>query len=543
VYILIFYRDKVGYLQSKTNSDMSSFFNRNILGLFTIILLLWACDTNKNGISSTSVLTRQDSSAYESFFKPLSQFKDSTKLKSKIDSLIESSPQHAAFLHHHAAMFYYAQSDIERAKLHFLKSSELRFEAHQFELYAEMMTNLGVMYELSGDYTRAIKHYNNALQIFDSLHLDAKTAFVYNNIGVVYQQLKQANQALSYYKKSLRLTQKLNKPELLARRYNNLATLYEEFLNRIDSAEYFYVLAHDIYVINQSPMLPVVENNMAYIKLLQKDYHQADSLLMLALGRYKQTGQEAKAIGVYRNQAKLFLELKQFEQATITAEQTILLAESNSEFELLQETRQILIEIFEQQNKTHEALGLYKKMVADDEKAKSMEQRKEVERLQVSFDVHQKEQQIRILEKDNQLQNRGIWILTLALLAALIGLVGLIWIYRLSRQSSQLIIDQMQRDISDYIAQIEENKEADEQTHQKEINQHQLLILEQLKPYGLSEREEEVLMLIAQGFKNQEIADKLFVSLNTVKTHTKNIFSKLDVRNRMEAVQKANKSA
>lgn len=57
--------------------------------------------------------------------------------------------------------------------------------------------------------------------------------------------------------------------------------------------------------------------------------------------------------------------------------------------------------------------------------------------------------------------------------------------------------------------------------------------------FGLSKREKEVLALIAQGFSNQEIADKLFVSLNTIKTHLSNIFSKLNVQRRTQAVQKA----
>jgi len=52
----------------------------------------------------------------------------------------------------------------------------------------------------------------------------------------------------------------------------------------------------------------------------------------------------------------------------------------------------------------------------------------------------------------------------------------------------------------------------------------------------LSEREIEVLYLIAAGLRNKEIAEKLFISLNTVKTHLKNINSKLDVTNRTKAV-------
>jgi len=49
----------------------------------------------------------------------------------------------------------------------------------------------------------------------------------------------------------------------------------------------------------------------------------------------------------------------------------------------------------------------------------------------------------------------------------------------------------------------------------------------------LTEREQEVLQLMARGMANQEIADELFISLKTVKTHVSNILSKLDVVDRI----------
>jgi LuxR family maltose regulon positive regulatory protein len=52
----------------------------------------------------------------------------------------------------------------------------------------------------------------------------------------------------------------------------------------------------------------------------------------------------------------------------------------------------------------------------------------------------------------------------------------------------------------------------------------------------LSEREIEVLGLIAEGLTNQEVADRLYLSLHTVKTHARNIYGKLGVKNRAEAV-------
>ncbi len=56
---------------------------------------------------------------------------------------------------------------------------------------------------------------------------------------------------------------------------------------------------------------------------------------------------------------------------------------------------------------------------------------------------------------------------------------------------------------------------------------------------GISKRELEVLHLMAQGFSNQEIADKLFISLNTIKTHSANLFLKLEVKRRTQAVQRS----
>jgi len=54
---------------------------------------------------------------------------------------------------------------------------------------------------------------------------------------------------------------------------------------------------------------------------------------------------------------------------------------------------------------------------------------------------------------------------------------------------------------------------------------------------GLSRRELEVLQLMAEGLSNQEIATRLFVSLNTIKTHSSNLFEKMEVKRRTQAVE------
>ena len=64
---------------------------------------------------------------------------------------------------------------------------------------------------------------------------------------------------------------------------------------------------------------------------------------------------------------------------------------------------------------------------------------------------------------------------------------------------------------------------------------------ESLRQIGMTPREHEILGLIAGGLSNREIGEKLFVSENTVKTHSARLFDKLGVSRRIQAVQEGRK--
>jgi len=83
------------------------------------------------------------------------------------------------------------------------------------------------------------------------------------------------------------------------------------------------------------------------------------------------------------------------------------------------------------------------------------------------------------------------------------------------------------------VTRIVEKEVYIENQEKSEIDQK---VIEEL---GISKRELDVLNLMAQGLSNDEIAGELFISLNTVKTHTSNIFVKLDVKRRTQAAEKA----
>ena len=67
--------------------------------------------------------------------------------------------------------------------------------------------------------------------------------------------------------------------------------------------------------------------------------------------------------------------------------------------------------------------------------------------------------------------------------------------------------------------------------------EHFTLNQSRLEELGITPRELEILGLIARGLSNREIAEQLFVSENTVKTHSSRLFDKLSARRRTQAVQ------
>jgi DNA-binding CsgD family transcriptional regulator len=83
-------------------------------------------------------------------------------------------------------------------------------------------------------------------------------------------------------------------------------------------------------------------------------------------------------------------------------------------------------------------------------------------------------------------------------------------------------------------------RDEDEIEDQKDVDKPKFSVysLSLLKQYNLTKRELEILQLMMEGYSNQQIADIQYISIFTVKTHNKNIFRKLKVSTRMEAVAK-----
>lgn len=102
---------------------------------------------------------------------------------------------------------------------------------------------------------------------------------------------------------------------------------------------------------------------------------------------------------------------------------------------------------------------------------------------------------------------------------------------------AQIIIQENELIKNQLVAYVQELQEYKNKEQTTEFKIEDKIIIE-AKKHELTDREADVLIHIARGLNNQEIANELFVSINTVKYHTRNIYEKLDIKKRTEITSK-----
>jgi len=155
--------------------------------------------------------------------------------------------------------------------------------------------------------------------------------------------------------------------------------------------------------------------------------------------------------------------------------------------------------------------------------------RKTVMDMLAAYEWEKQEKEIRLLEQSDQLKTSRMrlqWLLVglLVLMGLLILVVG----WSVIRHKNQKL-KEMKTGLQHFL--LHEKKSGSPALYFNNIP-HEAIA----EKWGLTARESEILYLLGQGCSNAKIAAQLFISANTVKFHIKNIYIKLNVKSRMEAV-------
>ena len=392
------------------------------------------------------------------------------------------------------------------------------------------LNSLGVSYRRMNIEEEAIKCYFEALQLSEKEEHSNSMAISLNGIGNAYINLEKYDDAIRYFKLAISIEKANKNVRGIGYDYSNIGEVYM-YKEMYDSSYVYHMKSLEIAKkISYKDNEAIVYNTLGQMFQHQKEYSKSVEYFEKAipiLRKYKSRRYLCNSlINLGVNQTNL----SDFDKSKNNITEGLSIANEISSKENIILGHDALSNLYKVTNNFKSALNEHLVMTAYRDSMFNLQSENSIKAIEINYESEKKDEQIKRLHLESKVQKSKIVIqfLVIAILAG-IAIFSFIF-YRMRMKNKTLEIKDMRYKIEEYITHISSLED-------NESNNESSFVIN--KEYGLSAREEEVLSHIAQGLKNQEIADKMFVSLSTVKTHTKNIFDKLDVRNRIEAAKKA----
>jgi len=395
------------------------------------------------------------------------------------------------------------------------------------------LNSLGVSLRRLNSEKEAIKYYLQALQLSREINNKKSIAVALNGIGNVFVNIGQYDKALPYFREGLLLEKNSGNKRGINYDLSNIGEVYMH-KQQYDSALYFYYQALDIAnELNHKDNSSVIYNCIGQLYQLKGNYSKSNEYFQEAIPKLIKFDGQRYLSNTFINMGINETHLHRMDEAFAHITKGLQIAKDIQSPENIILAYQALSQYYQSAKNYQAALEHYQKYIYLRDSINGDDTKRNIAALESIYENEKKDNEIKQYQFQVSLQKKQSiiqWTIILSLLRVVSFLFAL---YVLKRRNNKLIIDQMRNDIQEYIERIEEYKNKPDEVDEKDV------FYKNVEKYGLSERELEVLLLISKGLKNDEVAEKLFLSVSTVKTHTRNIFVKLDVRNRIEASRKA----
>ncbi len=395
----------------------------------------------------------------------------------------------------------YRKLNLEKeAFAHYFQALNLSEKIDSKKSIAIALNGIGNVFMNTEEYDKALRYFKKGVNVEVKSQNERGQEYGFANIGEVYLNKKQYDSASYYFNKSLDLAKKNPRKEGIAIKYNLLGLLYQKEGDYIKSTENYKKAIPQLVKHNSLRYLSNTLTNIGVNQIHTKNYSEA-------LGNIEQGLQTA---------------------LTIKSKENIMLG------------FKALTEYYTQTNNYKKALESHKKATKYHDSIVNASSKESIISTQIEYETQKKDEQLKKLAKENEQRTQeaktNSKLLFWGSIFSLLLIVTLVFSIYLLRKNKKLELEYQNSELQKYILQI--NKLEDLVSNNANISQKLNSI--KIKDYELSKRETEVLELITNGFSNDEISEKMYISKNTVKTHIKNIYSKLDVKNRIQAMKKIN---
>lgn len=369
--------------------------------------------------------------------------------------------------------------------------------------------NIALAYKEMNDYDRAEKYLDKALTISKQQKDTFNIIQCYDTRGSVHLRKGDTLRGREAYAAGIELAQQFDEPGLMAVVLLNSTHLYNPLTDRSKVENMLYEAQRFFASIDD--LLGTAETHLSLGELFNHNKQSAAALteLLKGLALSKQIGSKELSSKFYNELQQTYSQLNRYEEA----------------YRYLLLSKQLKEEMLHEKNV---------RTIAE------METRFELKEQQQELQATQRE--LKLKKADARLKEQLLYIVIAT--AVLLILLIVAWVLRYRERKKRLQVETDLK-ISTYELELEtlrnvvySNLDHQEVAPSKPELSVDLRRINNSLSNPLTERELEILEQLSAGFTNKQIAENLYISVNTVKTHLMNVYVKLDVSNRTQATQK-----
>ncbi len=431
-----------------------------------------------------------------------------------------------------AKSFFY-KGDYDSAKVYWLQNLRLADEMKDSVWLGKTINNIGLLSIYEAEYDSAI-YYLKKAQAMKERHDKAKLGSTLNNIGLAYMKMEKYSKALPYFKKAAVVKSNNNRRLSLANTYNNIGIIYKNTAEHDSAIKYYRASLNIAIEFDDFQKQAFIYNNLATLYRGKQLYNKAIDNAKRSYDLKIIIGDKVGAFNTLNNLANIYIDIDNTTQA-LKALREAEAIEQNIEKNLFSFFHlKVWSRYYESTGQYQQSLEFLKK--AMEQRVMEMDQDKndKIAKWEIKYETQAKENEIQHMKLKQELiqaridQKHSQFVFLILFFVSLF--VALVLYLRIYKRKKKMELDLHQNRIEglkNRIKELHTGMTVSLLPSCKDINQK--------IHTPLSEREYEVLKESLGGLKNAEIAEKLHISINTVKYHLRNVYQKLGVENRKGA--------
>ena len=389
---------------------------------------------------------------------------------------------------------------------------------------------------VKGAYPEALDSFQKSYLLYKELNDSTSQGRLLSNIGLVFKNLKQYPLALENYRKAYDIFLFTNDSISMSKLFNNLGVIYKN-LELYDSARYYYQLSlAGKQRENDEKGIASTLTNLGIISFLENDDQSAENYFRESIAIEENLGNTEGVVRNLNNLAKIYFESNQPEKARQVAGQAYGLAKEMKTTLQIKESSEILYQYFRQKKEYSKALEFHEIYAESVQSLSNEESAREIGRMESRLQLAAQQNEIASLKREKdlselELSRKRILLISLSVIMFLV-ITGVIVYIRFQRNKHELlkkILTSHVMELGLKVNQLSAKENSVLNISFDDLND------KLINP--ISKREYEVLEQVFSKKTNREIAESLHVSLNTIKTHLKNLYDKLGVNNRTDAIE------